>query len=132
MATILMSSTGAGGANETNRVTIDQEFAWVDARYVWSLSQQLDLEPSLGLGVSRYGASGTGGSSYLGRQEHVFSLISTLGTTLSWRVAPKVRLMVDAACVLRFQTPLVVVEGRDETGTSRLNFLGFFGPAWVF
>jgi hypothetical protein len=132
MATILMSSTGLGGENETNRVSIDQEFSWLDARYVWSLSQQLDLEPSLGLGVARYGAAGSGGSAYLGRQAHAFSLISTLGTTLSWRVAPKVRLMVDAACVVRFQTPLVVVEERDETGTSRLNFWGSFGPAWVF
>jgi hypothetical protein len=132
MATILMSSSGASGENETNRVTIDQEFLWADARYGWALSQDLDLEPNLGFGVARYGVFGAGGSTYVGRHDQALSFISTLGTTLSWRVSPKVRLMVDATCVVRLQTPLVVVEGRDETGTSRLNFWGSFGPAWVF
>jgi hypothetical protein len=132
LATIVTASSSGDGHYETNQATIDQEFLWLGGRYRWELNSQFELEPNLGLGVARYGVSGDGGVTYTGRHDSAISLQTNVGTTLVWRVSPKIRFLTDLSCAIRWQTPLVVVDGRDETGTSRLNFWGALGPAWVF
>jgi hypothetical protein len=129
IATILVN---VGPDEGLNKVSIDQEFLWLDGRYRWSLSEQFDLEPSLGLGVARYGVSGTGGKTYMGRDVQAYSGLSSVGASLVWRVSLRVRLMTEVACLVRWQTPFATVGTQDETGTSRTNLWGSFGPAWVF
>jgi hypothetical protein len=132
VATILTNVQTRAGGVETNQATIDQEFFWLDGRYRWSMSEQFDLEPNLGLGVARYAVSGQGGSTYVGRNAATASLLTSLSASLVWHIAPRVRLVTEVAGLVRWQTPLVMVDGQDETGTSPLNFWGSFGPAWVF
>jgi hypothetical protein len=132
VATIFANVGGQSGLIETNPVTIDQEFLWFDVRYRWSMNEQFDLEPNLGLGGARYGVSGEGGETYVGRSGAKLSLFSSFGGSLVWRVSPRVRLVTEVATLIRWQTPKVLVDGRDETGTSSLDVWGAFGPAWVF
>lgn len=118
--------------NENSSIVIDQEFLWLDGRFRLKLGDQLDLEPALGLGVARYGVAGQGSISLAGREVQTVSVINNLGCSLVWRLAPRVRLLVGLEGVLRWQTPRAMAAGKDVTGTSRLNFWGFFGPAWAF
>ena len=124
VATIFASVGGQSGVIETNPVTIDQEFLWFDVRYRWSMNEQFDLEPNLGLGVARYGVKGVGGETYEGRSGAKLSLFSSFGGSLVWRVSPRVRLVTEVATFIRWQTPKVLVDGRDETGTSSLDVWG--------
>jgi hypothetical protein len=132
VATIFASVSGQSGVIETNPVTIDQEFLWFDVRYRWSMNEQFDLEPNLGLGGARYGVKGVGGETYEGRSGAKLSLFSSFGGSLVWRVSPRVRLVTEVATFIRWQTPKVLVDGRDESGTSSLDVWGAFGPAWAF
>lgn len=133
LATIFKNSVSPQGVVESNQARIDQEFFWLDARYRLRLSESLDVEPALGLGLSRYAVDGISQSQvYTARNPSSWSVVSTIGGSLAWRVSPKVRLMAEAAVLLRWATPYVVMDGQDETGKSPLNFWGSVGPAWAF
>ena len=132
MATIFKPSSLPSGSVETTSVKIDQEFLWLDGRYRFLLNEQFDLEPACGLGVSRYGVSSQGSALYLGRSDHRWSAVGTVGVSLVWRVSPRVRLTSELVTLVRFATPHAFIDTQDETGISPLNFYGSFGPAWVF
>lgn len=133
VATIFKNTATPNGVVESNQARIDQEFFWIDGRYRIRLGDTFDLEPAIGGGLARYAVDGVVQSAaYKESNPSAWSVITTLGGTLVWRVSPKVRLMADVVCVARWATPRVIMDGQDETGKSALSFWGSVGPAWVF
>jgi hypothetical protein len=121
-----------GASSGEYRVTVDQEFMRLEFGNCMSLGRALDFEPYLGMGGSRYAASGDAQPPLRADRAVAWSLFTGAGVSVAWHPGSHLRLVGDLAGFGRWQAPLVQVGGNNLTGSSRWNLLFKLGLGWSF
>jgi hypothetical protein len=94
---------------------IDQEFALLRLGRVVALGRGPYLQPWGGVGLSRYGVSGDADPPFRAHPVTAWSLVTGAGVGLGWPRDQSWWLMVDAACLIRWQQPRVEFDGAEVT-----------------
>lgn len=116
------------------RIAVDQELFQFELGRQVALNPQLDLEPYLGLGLSRYAADGRKSEAPLvGNLASAWSVYTVLGAKLVWYFGAHLHLVGDVAGFSRWQAPKVeVADIGNMTGNSRWNLLAKLGFGYAF
>lgn len=101
--------------SNVGRARIDQEFALFRLNHIFSLGRGTYLQPWGGLGVSRYGVSADAEPPFEAHQVAAWSLVTGAGVGLGWPRGQTWWLMIDAACLVRWQQPRVEFDGSQVT-----------------
>jgi hypothetical protein len=121
-----------GTSSGKYRVTVDQEFLWLEFGRCVPLGRAFDFEPHLAIGGSRYAARGEADPPLQGDLATAWSLFTGAGGSLVWHLGFHLHLVGDLAGLGRWQAPLVQVDGTNITRSSRWNLLFRAGLGWSF
>jgi hypothetical protein len=114
------------------QVTVDQELVQLELRKCLNLLSAVDLEPTFGLGGSRYSAVGHASPGFAGHPATAWSMFALAGGSLVYHLGSHWHFVGDVVGFVRWQAPRVWVDGQYLTGNSRWNLLLRAGPGWSF